>query len=517
MFFLKTHPRARRTVALVLLSCYLPSCTNWHTQRAGVETVVESRQPDKIQIMTHYGDKFALANPRIEGDSLVGIQYNVSMNPPRRAVALSDIRQVALRKTDVGKTVGLVVGLGVAALLVVAASSDNSNDNRDRVPEQGLDFSSCPLVYSWDGTTWRLDSGTFGGAITEGAARTDVDNLIHLEPVSGRLHLRVANELDEVDYLDAIQVLAVDHDPGVTVAPDGQGRIYTVGPLTAPVTAWDFLGRDALAQVRTTDGRSWESIVTGRDPARPADTRDGLILTFPRPAAVNQARLIVDGQSSIWAAYLLTQFVEAHGSSTLAWYDSLDTQPTYRRRVGAMLAREGFLGVSVLVGEQWQFQGFVWEAGPEIQKRQVHALDLTGVTGDSVRVRLESAPGFWLLDGVAMDFSAQRAIHVRALDPISAIDREGEDVLPAIMLIDSTYYRLETGDAAELVFEDPVMVAGKARSYLVRSHGWYRVNTSMDHPANVALLDRTLAQPGAVSQMSVVRMNEALTILKRGL
>jgi hypothetical protein len=173
--------------------------------------------------------------------------------------------------------------------------------------------------------------------------------------------------------------------------------------------------------------------------------------------------------------------------------------------------------VSVLVGEQWQFQGFVWEAGPEIQKRQVHALDLTGVTGDSVRVRLESAPGFWLLDGVAMDFRAQRAIQVRALDPISAIDREGEDVLPAITLIDSTYYRLETGDAAELVFEDPVMVAGKARSYLVRSHGWYRVNTSMDHPANVALLDRTLAQPGAVSQMSVVRMNEALTILKRGL
>jgi len=408
--------------------------------------------------------------------------------------------------------------LGVAALLVVAANGDNTGSGSGRrISQQGDGYASCPLVYSWDGATWRLDSGTFGGAITEGAARTDVDNLIHLEPVAGRLHLRVANELDEVDYLDAIQVLAVDHDPGVTVAPDGQGRIYTIGPLTTPVTASDFLGRDALAQVRTTDGRSWESIVTGRDPARPADTRDGLILTFPRPAAVNQARLIVDGQSSIWAAYLLTQFVEAHGSSTLAWYDSLDTQPTYRRRVGAMLAREGFLGVSVLVGEQWQFQGFVWEAGPEIQKRQVHALDLTGVTGDSVRVRLESAPGFWLLDGVAMDFSPQRPIHVRALDPISAIDREGEDVLSAIARIDSTYYRLETGDAAELVFEDPVMVAGKARSYLVRSHGWYRVNTSMDHPANVALLDRILARPGAVSQMSVVRMNEALTILKRGL
>ncbi len=66
-------------------------------------------------------------------------------------------------------------------------------------------------------------------------------------------------------------------------------------------------------------------------------------------------------------------------------------------------------------------------------------------------------------------------------------------------------------------FEDPEMVAGKARSYLVRSHGWYRVNTSMDDPPDVALLDRTLARPGAASQISVVRMNEALAILERGL
>lgn len=61
---------------------------------------------------------------------------------------------------------------------------------------------SCPLVYSWDGQRWRLDSGTFGGAIMPALARTEVDNLLHAVPVGDSLRLRITNELNETDHLD---------------------------------------------------------------------------------------------------------------------------------------------------------------------------------------------------------------------------------------------------------------------------------------------------------------------------
>jgi hypothetical protein len=35
--------------------------------------------------------------------------------------------------------------------------------------------------------------------------------------------LKVANELRETDYVDALHVLAVDHEAGLAVAPDASG------------------------------------------------------------------------------------------------------------------------------------------------------------------------------------------------------------------------------------------------------------------------------------------------------
>jgi hypothetical protein len=55
--------------------------------------------------------------------------------------------------------------------------------------------------------------------------RTDLDNLDLATPADGILRLKVTNERKETDYLDALRVVAVDHDPGVVVAPDPSGNI----------------------------------------------------------------------------------------------------------------------------------------------------------------------------------------------------------------------------------------------------------------------------------------------------
>src|SRR5207249_640933 len=138
--------------------------------------------------------------------------------------------------------------------------------------------------------------------------------------------------------------------------------------------------------------------------------------------------LVLDGSNTPWAASLMSAFVDAHGEATQAWYDSLDAIPGQARQLGATLARAGFLGVSVGNAGAWKSQGTIWEAGPEIVKRQVLPLDLSGVVGDTVRVRLESAPSFWLIDRVAIDFTPQRPLTVAELAPDSAVDGRGRDV-----------------------------------------------------------------------------------------
>lgn len=179
------------------------------------------------------------------------------------------------------------------------------------------------------------------------------------------------------------------------------------------------------------------------------------------------------------------------------------------------LAGEVFLGVEVRTQRGWTPRGRFWEAGPEILKRQVLDLDLSGAEGDTVRVRLESAPSLWLIDRVAMDFSPERPVAVQRLALTQARDGNGRDVREALAAGDGRALTLETGDAAELRFAAPDPAAGLGRSYLLRSTGWYRIHVAETGQPDVALLARIGSGGYSISRISVGRLNDALAAMQR--
>lgn len=496
-----------RGVALALFVLYLPACTTWRPQSFSAQAVILDERPKRIRLTRLDGSRVEIANPRIMGDSIVGTNRDWGRLGRGPAVALDDIRFVETQEIHGGNTTLLMVGLGIAALAVAAAAAQ---DDPPPPPPRTTDpYISCPLVYSWDGEAWRLDSGTFGGAITRATKRTDVDNLVYAASDAGRLRLKLANELAETDHVDALSVLVVDHDPDVTVAPDGDGNLHSLGKLQTPLGASDFRGRDVLQLVAAADELNWQSAPFGRSPDRPEDIRDGLVLEFVRPAGVNAGKLVIDGRNTTWASYMLTELISAHGTATDAWYDSLDTQPRFRQQFASLAARTGFLGVSIHTAAGWEHQGYIWEAGPEIAKRQVFPLDLSRVPGDTVRVRLESAPSFWLIDQVALDYTTSQPFTVQEINATQAIDHAGRDVRHLLAAVDERELVMETGDYVELQFDLPPAEPGKTRSFVLRSTGWYRVHTSTTAAPQITLLRETVSDRDAASRISVRRMNEA--------
>jgi hypothetical protein len=512
-----------RVVLIAILGLHSGACMSWKTQSVAPDQVM-AKHPDQVRVTLGNGSRIVIADPTIIGDSLIGSAPSSDRKraAPRRAVLLSDVQSMQVHRVNAGRTTLLIAGVGATAVVVAAAAtwdgplgSGSSNSGGDGGDSGGGGVgwgASCPLVYSWDGNSWRLDSGTFGGAVAPALARTDLDNLIYATARNGVLRLRVANELNETDYLDALSVLAVDHPPGLTVAPDGDGRIYALGKLAPPLSARDDRGGDALPRVRTPDGWGWESDPSGRDTSRVADIRDGLELTFLNPGT-REARLVLDGSNTPWAAHLTQELVAAHGRNTRAWYDSLGAYPALARGLGEMMMREAFLGVSVWSGGKWKRQGYVWEAGPEIMKRQVFPLDLSGVKGERVRVRLESAPSFWLIDHVALGAAEHGPVEVRELRAESAVDQSGADVAALISSLDHGYYVMENGVSAELRFQVPEVPAGRVRSYLVRSSGWYRIHAAEVKAPDIALLRKVLTEPNGASRVAVGRMNDAMLAL----
>lgn len=88
---------------------------------------------------------------------------------------------------------------------------------------------SCPILYVWDGVEFRFVTDILGGAIigyllAPGEYNTpDTDEYVPLgqiAPREGKYEVRIANALEEVIYLDQLQLVAVDHPEGVEVYPN---------------------------------------------------------------------------------------------------------------------------------------------------------------------------------------------------------------------------------------------------------------------------------------------------------
>jgi hypothetical protein len=470
-----------------------------------------TKHPERARITRQDGSRVELLQPVIEADSVTGRDAGASgpdSLKPRVAVALADIRTVELHQTKVVETVLLVGAAGLLIAAVIAAASE------PLFTFQGSGQNSCPVVYAWNGHDWQLQSGTFAGAVARGVARTDVTAMPQAVATDGELWLQVRNELEETDYLDGISVLAVDHPPGVAIAPDAAGRPHAVGALMPAHEARDLAGRDVAPQLAAPDGRTWESALQPRDTAGPASLADGLELAFSRPPGVRTAWLVVDARNTSWVPFVLERTLATHSRAVGAWYDSLLASPSAARQYRAAVAREAGLRVLIRKGGSWAAQGVVLDPGPEITRRQVVAVDLTGVDGPVVRVRLESAPSFWMIDYVAMSYDVEPPLAVQEVSPAAARTPDGNSVLSLVSAADGRPWGFEQGERAELRFPVPPLLPGMARSYLVRSTGWYTIHVPDRGDADFASLQRILREPGAVARLSTTALNDALRLAR---
>lgn len=483
-----------RALAIGALVLFVTGCQSWRPGSGGTERILAER-PAKVRVIVDSGNRLELDSPMIRGDSLVGLSQGRPVG-----IGLERIRGVEIQQLSLMRT-ALFVGAGITAIAVIAAASE---EEPDPPPTTTV---SCPLVYSWDGSDWRLDSGTFGGAITRGLARTDVDNLDHARAIDGEVRLKVANELAETDHLDALVLLAVDHAPGTRVAPGPDGAVVGLGSTEGPTRVRDGAGRDAMERVAAPDGWSWES-----NPSEPTE-RDHLELEFVRRPGAEEARLVLDAHNTPWSAFLLTEYVRAHGNGLDAWYAAMDADPARARTFFGRIARDAFLEVSVWTPEGWRVQGYAWEAGPELVKRQVVPIDLTGVGGETVRVRLAAPTSFWLIDHVAIDYGPAPGVTVREVAPRSARTRDGGDVRDDIASADGRSWTVETGDWAEVSFAAPPVPEGLDRTYMLASTGWYRVHARREGPPDRELLARFDREPGAIARLSRERRERALAAL----
>lgn len=131
--------------------------------------------------------------------------------------------------------------------------------------------SSCPYLYAWNGERFEFVTDFMGGGEmgyweAPGHYNTpDPDEYVRirgdqLKERGGRFELRVTNELEEVLYLDRLQLIAVAHPAEVEVYPN-EGmtspprpfRLHQTRNARPPLSATDDHGHDVLGRISKID------------------------------------------------------------------------------------------------------------------------------------------------------------------------------------------------------------------------------------------------------------------------
>jgi hypothetical protein len=413
-------------------------------------------------------------------------------------IPLDEIQQLHFKDKERGALSGFILGALVDIIVIAILATDDDDPPPRTTPTNntGQIMCGCPFIYSFDGDDYILDSEAFGGSIFKAAERTDLDRLDNLKETGGVCRLKIADMLLETDYIDEVKLLVIDHDPGIEIIPSFAGRLHALKEMKNPIAARDFSGSDVLGLINEKDDLYW----TSNQFRQVSDTdgiRDGIELEFARPVDSKDVNLVFNIKNTVWAALMQSAYLKAHGNKIDDWYRLMNSSGEARDEVIEAFIREGMLSVYLWDGEDWSPSGFVWEIGTTVFRDQVLRIDIGDNTGESIRVRLESTSGFWVINSVKADFSPENKVDFTEITPYRAIDRFGSNRLEMIGDTDERYYIMNTGDWVNLEFRLPEPVDGTQRTYILKTSGYYKIDTQSDDEPRVELLERFLREPGA--------------------
>lgn len=475
-------------LALNLVDCYKVTKMNAETVLSpptgapSLENVIGVTLKDGREIKFDQGQRTFLRDTTIEARVKGASVF----------IPTSDLQRVWIQSMDKGRTtlaaIGIAFGIFAVAVGVAIATKE-----------------SCPFVYSWDGTQYVFDGEPYGGAITRGLERDDYSHLEHLRADSKRNYrLMVTNEVNETQYTNSMELMVIDHRPGARIEMDEWGRPHDVTTALAPASARDQDGKDLVAWLSAVDGKIWEPLPS-INPV--SGVRQEIVLSYPKPRGAKRASLVAHAGTGMWGSHMIRELLQLRGGEVSSWYNVIDTDRGALDALRAWnVAQELYvLKLDVDEGGAWNTRGLLPGGGPFLTETRVVPLDISAVTGDSLRLRIRPPSGFWAMNSFEIAYDeVDQPLAITNVVPATARTSDDRDVLGDLRTADDRYYGMPTtNDRAIVTFvAPPPPLAGTERSIFLHTRGYYRLHLPESGPADHAGLQRITSERDGAARMA---------------
>lgn len=335
----------------------------------------------------------------------------------------------------------------------------------------GINLTSCPFVYSWDGESYSFDSELLTSRWAKEWQGREVSRLTNLRGQNGEYKIKIAERLPETAYLNKINLIRVEHDPEVEVHFDQKGEFKTISNKVRPYYAVDDTGADILPALEDASVM-WNSELNGWDGVDLSDNNgDGIAdsdefedlyrtleLRFERPENSNFVKFQLANRVQNSAVYLASNFkrVAIENGKGDEW--NVD---------GTMidwLISQVSTKIEIWDGEKWVNRGRLGENYVHTKVEVAYGFDISDIKTEDLRVRIVSLPATRGIDYFYADYSQEADLIIEKMTPDIESLRE----------IDENEVILNRGEEIELIFRtDKEIAEGKVATYFVEADGYY--------------------------------------------
>lgn len=384
-------------------------------------------------------------------DSAISVRDNLANIP------FSNIAKAEVYDIDAGRTI--LIGAGTAnatfwsVLLIALLTKDMS----------------CPFVYSEDGSSVNFEGEAYSGATAVPIERDDYLRLGSIAPVNDRYNIRITNEVPEIQNTNLAELIVFDHPHNTEILVDKYGVAHSLSDTRQPVSAASAYGKSLLRELSAPDDQRYFSEIRSDDLLF-----DTISLSFEKPDNRNRAKLVVSAKNTMWLDYMFGRLSDMFGNRYDEWVRIRNKRS--REYLQQWSLDQGIpLAVYIETSSGLEFVDFYNVPGPAKDRKDILEIDLSGVTGDRVNIRLVSGVMFWDFDYVGMDFSDDVSAHGISVPVENAADETGREV-SSLLLQDDDRYLVQPviNNEARLSFRVPPPVPGTTRTVFLHSKGHYQ-------------------------------------------
>jgi len=367
-----------------------------------------------------------------------------------------------------------------------------------------LSGSSCPFIYTWNGEEYEFAGEIYSGSVYPPLERHDYLVLPGLVEENGEYLLKIANELEEIQHTNVLELMVFDHPEGQKVLVDKYGNAHAISEPIRPLSATSLRGENLLPMVEKED----DLVYLGSDPSRDPPLLDGVELTYQIPEGSEKADLVISAKNSYWLDFVYQNFRDMLGVSYKMWTKKQEEGDPEKFESWS-LSQNIPLSVYLMKNGQWEFFDYYHTVGPMAFKKDILELDLGEVDPGPLKIKLEAGSYFWEINYVGLDLDQTPVSQVKNISLSRAIDENGNSVKEALLKDDDMYYvQPEIGNEASLAF--PVPASSGNRTLVLHSKGYYDIKMDPEGAPKLKAL-KEIRKTGNFNKYSNQLMQEVLS------